>query len=232
MQKDVKVGVAIGVLIIALVVIFWWAHEQKNTPNMPPAQDTATVTPPLAPTQPPSAPTEETTPAIDWTRIDESAPARAPDTPLAPAPTQPPAPPAPAAPAQTARTHIVQKNETLSSIAKKYYGDQRKWTTIHQANKTAIPNPNAMKIGLKIVIPRLAPPPAATRTGNSGITLSTTTPAAKRHVVREGDTLSTIARQYYGSETHWRRIQQANPQRTADPTRLKVGVVLTIPMER
>ena len=52
------------------------------------------------------------------------------------------------------RTHIVKKNESLWIIAKKYYKDGSKWPVIYKKNKTIIgKNPNALKLGMKLVIP-------------------------------------------------------------------------------
>lgn len=51
------------------------------------------------------------------------------------------------------KTHIVVKGETLWSIAKKYYGKGSKYTTIYNANKNIIKNPNLIYPGQKLVIP-------------------------------------------------------------------------------
>lgn len=71
------------------------------------------------------------------------------------------APPvAAAAPTSTAqpvesqqRTHTVVSGDTLSSIAKKYYGDAAKWTKIFEANKDTLPDANSLKLGQKLKIP-------------------------------------------------------------------------------
>ena len=48
--------------------------------------------------------------------------------------------------------------------------------------------------------------------------------------VKTGDTLSSIAKQYYGDETQWRRIYEANRAKIgANPNRLKLDMVLAIP---
>ena len=50
------------------------------------------------------------------------------------------------------------------------------------------------------------------------------------HVVRKGDTLFSLARQYYsGDASKWRRIYEANRDRIADKDRIKVGQELIIP---
>lgn len=51
------------------------------------------------------------------------------------------------------RTYTVKKGDTLASIAKFYYGNGNKWTTIYNANKSLIKNANVIKIGWKLVIP-------------------------------------------------------------------------------
>ncbi len=55
-------------------------------------------------------------------------------------------------------------------------------------------------------------------------------PAQPRvHVVKRGDTLYSLARQYYNDQTQWRRIWHANRERIADPNRVRVGTSLIIP---
>jgi nucleoid-associated protein YgaU len=58
----------------------------------------------------------------------------------------------PAIPAN-ATVHLIQDGETLSDIASDYLGSAHKWMQIWEANKTRIPNPNRLKVGVSIVIP-------------------------------------------------------------------------------
>ncbi len=51
------------------------------------------------------------------------------------------------------KTYTVQKGDTLSSIAKKFYGDSSRWKEIQHANKGAVPEPSKLKVGTKLVIP-------------------------------------------------------------------------------
>ena len=55
--------------------------------------------------------------------------------------------------AKGGKTHVVQKGETLSSIARKCYGDSNRWKEIWEANKSAVPNKDQLKVGTKLVIP-------------------------------------------------------------------------------
>jgi nucleoid-associated protein YgaU len=50
-----------------------------------------------------------------------------------------------------ARYHVVQKNEVLGTIAKRYFGTTAAWRTIADANPQI--DPNRMKIGARLVIP-------------------------------------------------------------------------------
>lgn len=53
------------------------------------------------------------------------------------------------------KTYKVQKNDTLSGIAKKVYGDGRKYGIILKANKDILPKPNKLKPGMELRIPQL-----------------------------------------------------------------------------
>ncbi len=58
---------------------------------------------------------------------------------------------APAPPADN--LHEVQRGETLFGLARQYYGDQRQWRRIYQANRKRIPDPQRIKAGMKLIIP-------------------------------------------------------------------------------
>ena len=49
------------------------------------------------------------------------------------------------------------------------------------------------------------------------------------HTVREGETLSGISYQYYGSENKWQKIRDANREIIKDVSKLKPGTKLIIP---
>lgn len=52
------------------------------------------------------------------------------------------------------KTHIVQKGESLSLIAKQYYGDVHKWKELYEANKAVVgANPDLVQPGMELVIP-------------------------------------------------------------------------------
>ncbi|RAV28229.1 LysM peptidoglycan-binding domain-containing protein [Sinomicrobium soli] len=51
--------------------------------------------------------------------------------------------------------HTVQTGESLSKIARKYYGDANKYNTIFQANTDQLKNPDLIQPGQELVIPKL-----------------------------------------------------------------------------
>ncbi len=51
------------------------------------------------------------------------------------------------------RTHVVQKGDTLYSLARKYYNDASKWKKIWEANRAQVPDKDKLQVGQKLVIP-------------------------------------------------------------------------------
>jgi LysM repeat protein len=84
--------------------------------------------------------------------------------------------PASAAPSESGGVHIVQRGETLYSIARRY--GVNVWTL---ARDNGITNPNRIYVGQRIYLPKAAP--SQQPTGNV-------------HVVQPGETLYSIARRY------------------------------------
>jgi nucleoid-associated protein YgaU len=59
-----------------------------------------------------------------------------------------------AQPSQQEQTYTVKSGDSLSKIAKQYYGDAQQWKRIHQANLDQIKDPNLIHPGQKLVIPQ------------------------------------------------------------------------------
>ncbi|MHC4517380.1 MAG: LysM peptidoglycan-binding domain-containing protein [Planctomycetota bacterium] len=53
----------------------------------------------------------------------------------------------------TTRFHIVRPRETLSAIAKQYYGSPNRWPKILEANRDILKDPNKITPGAKLTIP-------------------------------------------------------------------------------
>jgi nucleoid-associated protein YgaU len=88
------------------------------------------------------------------------------------------------------------------------------------------PTPRAMKLAKAPTSP--TPVPKATPLTRTPSPKPT--PAVKIHVVREGDTLSEIAKLHYESSALAQVIIDANPQ-IKDPNRLSIGQRLVIPVD-
>jgi nucleoid-associated protein YgaU len=86
------------------------------------------------------------------------------------------------------------------------------------------------------------PPPSSlmgvpTRPGSAAAQAITSTrpaepaaaPAVRTHTVVDGDTLTRIARRYYGSSDRWAEILEANRGAIKDPNNLTLGTKLRIP---
>ena len=68
-----------------------------------------------------------------------------------------------------------------------------------------------------LVDPSLAPPPQPAAS------------EAKTYTVQAGDTLSKIAKQFYGNANAYMKIFEANRDKLSDPNKIQVGQVLRIP---
>ncbi len=82
--------------------------------------------------------------------LGERAPA---SPPTAGAPLPPPSTTPGSAPATAAQTYEVQPGDSLSKIAKRFYGDANDWPRIHEANRDQIKNPDLIYPGQKLRIP-------------------------------------------------------------------------------
>jgi nucleoid-associated protein YgaU len=64
-----------------------------------------------------------------------------------------PSPAGSSAEAKTDRMYVVQGGDSLSKIAKKFYGNANAWKKIFDANKDVIKNPDLIQPGWKLQIP-------------------------------------------------------------------------------
>ncbi|HXG54567.1 MAG TPA: LysM peptidoglycan-binding domain-containing protein [Vicinamibacterales bacterium] len=51
------------------------------------------------------------------------------------------------------QTYVVVSGDSLSKIAKRYYGDANKWPRIHEANRDQIKDPDLIHPGQRLKIP-------------------------------------------------------------------------------
>ena len=73
------------------------------------------------------------------------------------------------------------------------------------------------------------PPPAAGYQRVDSQHAATTAPAPRTYVIKKGDTLSDLARRYYGKAGQWRRIYEANEGVISDPNKLPAGATIVVP---
>ncbi|MBP7676225.1 MAG: LysM peptidoglycan-binding domain-containing protein [Thermoanaerobaculia bacterium] len=74
-----------------------------------------------------------------------------------------------------------------------------------------------------------APTPAAGAVVTGGAPAAAAAGAGKVHVVEKGDTLSAIAKKYYGKANAYMKIFEANKDVLTDPDKIKPGQRLRIP---
>lgn len=127
------------------------------------------------------------------------------------------------------RYHVVTESDTLSSIARQYYGKTLEWRTIHEANRALIPNPDRLIVGTKLQIPVKDTGVASPGTTATTTTAQAATAPSAGYTVQEGDTLGEIAREMLGSSARWEELLEANQDQIDSPRNLKVGMVLRIP---
>lgn len=65
--------------------------------------------------------------------------------------------------------------------------------------------------------------------GNVQSGVSSTASAAQTYTVNKGDTLSKIAKEFYGSANRWHEIFDANRDQISNPDLIQPGQVLKIP---
>jgi len=117
--------------------------------------------------------------------------------------------------------HVIKPGESLSMIAKTYYGDYQKYHVIAQFND--IDDATKVKPGQRIMIPEIdAMPPLkgiAERQGSATYYVE--------HVLRPGESISKLAQQYYGDYKQFHVIAQFNGME--DATQVKVGQTIKVP---
>jgi nucleoid-associated protein YgaU len=118
------------------------------------------------------------------------------------------------------KLYTVREGETLGEIASRELGSFRMWVAI--ANLNDIADPSAIMPGRTLRMPEPKMKPQAPTVSSSPEVLGKNT-----HRVVSGETLSSIAIDYYNEAYKYSLIVAANPW--IDPDRLQIGDVLVIP---
>ena len=149
--------------------------------------------------------------------------------------------------------YVVSEGDNLADIAKKFYGPiegnrRANVLRIFMANRKSLASPHKIRIGQKLVIPRLvSSPPGEVEIGSVFPSwmfekaesigrrhLSTDNPAPKRnrqYVVREGDNLWHVAAAQLGDATRYKEISKLNAGILEDEDTLLVGMRLNLPAQ-
>lgn len=138
MHSDLKIGLFCGMVVVVAAILYLAAHPSLSPKRLMPrkaeAQPAEEVNAAPHSPEPAQIASTEVRPSgdpnlIDWTVYEQTERA------------------------QTERFHIIEKNQTLSDVARKYYGAPSKWPKIYNANRSTIENPNSVRPGTKIIIP-------------------------------------------------------------------------------
>ncbi len=122
--------------------------------------------------------------------------------------------------------YTIREFDTLWFIAEDWFGDGTKWTLIRDANPNV--NPERLLEGQTLRLPSKTATQASL--DNDAVRSSGGVAAGGFYIVKDGDSLTTIAQHALGSATQWRALYDAN--RTAigpDPDRLRLGMKLRLP---
>ena len=76
--------------------------------------------------------------------------------------------------AQATRRYTVQRGDTLSSIAQRFYGSAGDWNRLYAANRSVLRNPNMIFPGQVLAIPGHRPVASTSPPGHGGATQVTT----------------------------------------------------------
>jgi nucleoid-associated protein YgaU len=104
----------------------------------------------------------------------------------------------------------VQPGETLQTIAVKVYGDESRWKAIYYCNYSRLRTPEDLRPKMKILLPPKDQPPYY------------------EYTVQKGDTLSSIALEWYSDKAKSPILAEEN--QLADPDHIVPGQVLKIPV--
>lgn len=96
-----------------------------------------------------SARLEDAENVINRIRVEEPAPAPV------PAPEEPAVVETPEEPASEEQVYEVRPGDTLGAIAQRFYGKASLYTKIFEANRDILDDPNLIKVGQKLKIPKL-----------------------------------------------------------------------------
>ena len=142
MRKDLKIGTLIGLVLAAFAAI-WLATRPSLSTEARLLQADSTRP---AKVQERHFFPEKRSPAEPSADAQPKNIAMVPSTPRQVRPSQ-------SSPEPAVKIHIVEKGQTLSDIAYKYYGSTNKWQKIFEANRSRLKDANTLIPGMRLTIP-------------------------------------------------------------------------------
>jgi hypothetical protein len=165
MQRDQKIGLALGILLVGAVAAFFFRHEPAPDKPLPALQTAEALdhriaekdrTPYLQGPESPQTAAGDPFSGADPFHSDQPGGLVPDPIPLGNDPMDAAsnsaslaARPQPAA----ATHHVVQRGETLSSIAAKYLGSAARFEEVYQANTDRLRDANDLRVGMELRIP-------------------------------------------------------------------------------
>lgn len=144
MQKDLKIGMILGLVLVTATMLWFFAGSNLNPKarilNLRSNRKTAPLPETFGPTKSSEigtvreennqlSATDNQSQEPEWKKYRQ------------------------AEKIKTQRFHIISEGETLSEISRKYYDSARKWQKILDANRDVIEDVSKLKPGTKIIIP-------------------------------------------------------------------------------
>jgi nucleoid-associated protein YgaU len=147
--------------------------------------------------------------------------------------------------------YVVESGDNYWRISKKQYGTARYFTALARFNEQRIPDPKAMRPGMKVLIPTEEQlhhcfphllPHDSQITQVSGTSDDVCHPEAlpgffidgsgePMYRVGASDTLTEIAKHHLGRSSRWIQVFKLNSDRLASPNSLKIGMELRLPAD-
>lgn len=107
--------------------------------------------------------------------------------------------------------YSVKSGDTLMRIAFEVYGDLFQWKKIYEMNKDKVSDPNNLKKGVVLKVEKMSGGSSVASRGD------------EKYMIKQGDTLGTIADDVYGTPRKWRKLYEQNRSWIKDPNRIFAG---------
>jgi len=146
MHKDVKIGMVLGLVLVAAGAV--WLSTRSSLSVRSRLLESRSIT---VPQTPPEAPTDINFPSSISVAIPSEVISE--QNELSDFVVYDQSPIDQNTPIKSQKFHIVAKGETLGSISSKYYGSSGKWRKIYDNNRDIIKDPNVLRPGTKLMIP-------------------------------------------------------------------------------